>query len=109
MLSPAGRDPAGGGASAEGRAGLPTAALREGGQEVALKVQRPDMIRAVSLDLHILRSYMCFVEWFKKQVLTGVLGAADRDAFDVRLLDTFARASYLELDYRHEAPQPRAI
>ena len=77
--------------------------LRDGGREVALKVQRPDMIRAVSLDLHILRSYMKFVEWFKKRVLTGVFGAADRDAFDVRLLDTFARASYLELDYRHEA------
>ena len=45
---------------------------------VALKVQRPDMIRAVSLDLYLLRNYCLFVEWFKVRVLTGVLGAADR-------------------------------
>ena len=43
------------------------------------------------------------VEWFKEQILTGVFGAADRSAFDVKLLDTFAAASYLELDYEHEA------
>jgi len=77
--------------------------LREGGVTVALKVQRPDMIRAVSLDLYLLRSYMRCVEWFKERVLTGIFGAAERDAFDVNLLDTFASASYLELDYRHEA------
>ena len=77
--------------------------LRAGGREVALKVQRPDMIRAVSLDLFLLRRYMHFVEWFKINVLTGMLGAADRAPFDVHLLDTFARASYLELDYRREA------
>jgi predicted unusual protein kinase regulating ubiquinone biosynthesis (AarF/ABC1/UbiB family) len=76
---------------------------REGGHVVALKVQRPDMIRAVSLDLFLLRRYMQLVEGFKKTVLTGVFGAADRDPFDVNLLDTFARASFLELDYRHEA------
>lgn len=29
--------------------------VRDGGQEVALKVQRPDMIRQVSLDLYLLR------------------------------------------------------
>jgi len=77
--------------------------LREGGAEVALKVQRPDMIRAVSLDLYLLRRYCRFVEWFKVRVLTNLLGAAERTPFDVALLDTFARASYLELDYRHEA------
>ncbi|EOD29507.1 hypothetical protein EMIHUDRAFT_113732 [Emiliania huxleyi CCMP1516] len=77
--------------------------LREGGAEVALKVQRPDMIRAVSLDLYLLRRYCLFVEWFKVRVLTNLLGAAERTPFDVALLDTFARASYLELDYRHEA------
>jgi len=70
---------------------------------VALKVQRPDMIRAVSLDLYLLRRYCRFVEWFKVRVLTNLLGAAERTPFDVALLDTFARASYLELDYRHEA------
>ena len=77
--------------------------MRESGEEVALKVQRPDMIRAVSLDLYLARRYMHAVEWFKTEVLTGVFGAADRTPFDVALLDTFARASYLELDYREEA------
>ena len=77
--------------------------MRESGEEVALKVQRPDMIRAVSLDLYLARRYMHAVEWFKTEVLTGVFGAADRTPFDVALLDTFARASYLELDYRAEA------
>ena len=76
--------------------------LRSTGGEVALKVQRPDMIRAVSLDLYLLRGYCILVEWFKVRVLTGVLGAADRKPFDVSLLDTFARASYLELDYMQE-------
>ena len=73
------------------------------GREVAVKVQRPDMIRAVSLDLHILRTLMQCVEWFKERVLTDVFGAAARSAYDVKLLDSFARASYLELDYQNEA------
>ena len=77
--------------------------LRESGEEVALKVQRPDVIRAVSLDLYLMRNYMRAVEWFKVAVLTRMLGAAERTPFDVNLLDTFARASYLELDYRAEA------
>ena len=76
--------------------------LREGGHEIALKVQRPDMIRAVSLDLFLMRKGMQVVEWFKARVLVGLLGAADRTPFDVKLLDMFARASYLELDYNHE-------
>ena len=81
--------------------------LRASGEEVALKVQRPDMIRAVSLDLYLMRLYCACVEWFKVRVLTGVLGAADRSPFDVGLLDTFARASYLELDYVSEAANMR--
>jgi aarF domain-containing kinase len=76
--------------------------LRDGGAEVALKVQRPDMIRAVSLDLYLLRGYMQAVEWVKINIGTRLLGAAERASFDVALLDTFARASYLELDYRNE-------
>lgn len=42
--------------------------LRRTGELVALKVQRPDMIRAVSLDLYLLRRYMQAVEWFKQEV-----------------------------------------
>ena len=33
---------------------------------------------------------MRLVELFKENILTGVFGAADRSAFDVKLLDTFA-------------------
>mmetsp|Transcript_40096 Transcript_40096/g.84091 ORF Transcript_40096/g.84091 Transcript_40096/m.84091 type:complete len:595 (+) Transcript_40096:67-1851(+) len=77
--------------------------LKSSDEQVALKVQRPDMVRAVSRDLYLLRRYMAAVEWFKEKVLTGLLGAAERGAFDVNLLDTFAGASFLELDYRHEA------
>ena len=39
--------------------------------------------RAVTLDLYLLRRYMGAVEWFKKRVLTGMFGAADRSSFDV--------------------------
>jgi aarF domain-containing kinase len=42
--------------------------LRATGELVAVKVQRPDMIRAVSLDLYLLRRYMQAVEWFKEEV-----------------------------------------
>lgn len=77
--------------------------LRATGEEVALKVQRPDMIRSVSRDLYLLRGYMRAVEWFKTEVLVRLLGAAERTNFDVRLLDAFATASFLELDYRNEA------
>lgn len=41
------------------------------------------------------------------QILTDLVGAAERSAFDVALLDTFARASYLELDYEAEAANQR--
>jgi hypothetical protein len=41
------------------------------------------------------------------QILTRLIGAAERSAFDVALLDTFARASYLELDYEAEAANQR--
>ena len=81
--------------------------LRATGEEVALKVQRPDMIRSVSRDLYLLRGYMRAVELFKTEVLVRLLGAAERTNFDVRLLDAFATASFLELDYRNEArPNP---
>jgi len=72
------------------------------GALVAVKVQRPDMIAAVSLDLHLLRRYMRVVECVKGGLMAaGVLG--ERKQFDIELLDAFASASFLELDYRHEA------
>lgn len=82
--------------------------LREHGKKegtgalVALKVQRPDMVAAVSLDLHLLRRYMHTVEFVKSSLMwCGALAA--RKQFDIELLDTFASASFLELDYQHEA------
>lgn len=80
--------------------------LREGGRCVAVKVQRPDMIEAVSLDLHLLRMYMHGVE-FAKRNLTRLGLMNQPHPYDVALLDTFARASYLELDYLHEVGRPR--
>jgi aarF domain-containing kinase len=72
------------------------------GQLVAVKVQRPDMLSAVSLDLHLLRRYMRAVEGIKALLMhTGVL--AHRKQFDVEILDSFASASFWELDYEHEA------
>jgi len=56
----------------------------------------------VSLDLFLLRRYMRFVE-FAKQQLTWLGVVNQPKPYDVALLDTFARASYLELDYLHEA------
>jgi predicted unusual protein kinase regulating ubiquinone biosynthesis (AarF/ABC1/UbiB family) len=71
------------------------------GKTVAVKVQRPDMVRAVSLDLYILRHYTSFIEDFKR-VLMSLGYLSERKQFDVHLLDTFANASFYELDYVHE-------
>jgi len=77
------------------------ARLKSTGEWVAVKVQRPDMIEFVSLDLYLLRTYMRAVESVKSGLMSaGVLAA--RTQFDVALLDSFARASYFELDYEHE-------
>jgi len=76
--------------------------LASTGQTVAVKVQRPDMVRSVSLDLYILRKYTQCVERFKA-LLMHMKYLGTRKQFDVHLLDTFANASYYELDYNHEA------
>lgn len=76
--------------------------LRSTGECVALKVQRPDMLRQVSLDLYLLRRYMHCVE-LAKQALSAVGVLNQPRPYDVALLDSFAAASYLELDYLHEA------
>lgn len=76
--------------------------LRTSGEWVAVKVQRPDMLRAVSLDIYLLRKYMHAVEYTKRSLT--MLGLMNQPvAYDVQLLDTFAGASYKELDYREEA------
>jgi aarF domain-containing kinase len=62
---------------------------------VAVKVQRPDMIDSISLDLYILRSWGHVVEFVKSKT------TAQRP-YDVQLFDTFGKATYAELDYINE-------
>jgi aarF domain-containing kinase len=69
---------------------------------VAVKVQRPDMLSAVSLDLYLMRKNMEQLEALKAILMKYGL-IAQRKQFDVNLIDAFASASYLELDYCHEA------
>eukprot|EP00238_Polyblepharides_amylifera_P010250 CAMPEP_0196600754 /NCGR_PEP_ID=MMETSP1081-20130531/95554_1 /TAXON_ID=36882 /ORGANISM="Pyramimonas amylifera, Strain CCMP720" /LENGTH=517 /DNA_ID=CAMNT_0041926607 /DNA_START=363 /DNA_END=1916 /DNA_ORIENTATION=+ len=69
---------------------------------VAVKVQRPDMIETVSLDLFLLRQYFHCVEGTKSVMHS--LGLMNSPAgYDVAMFDAFAAASYLELDYVKEA------
>lgn len=65
------------------------------GVSVAVKVQRPDMRKAVSLDLFLLRRYMRFVELVKSYI-------TNQHPYDVALLDTFGGATFGELDYLNE-------
>ena len=77
--------------------------LRETGQTVALKVQRPDMLRSVTRDMFLIRQYFLCVEaakGFMMRHFPSIL--APRKQFDVPLFDAFASASLRELDYLHE-------
>lgn len=70
--------------------------------DVAVKVQRPDMIQAVSLDLYVMRNLMHYIEYVKGLLMSvGIL--AQRKQFNVTMFDAFASASYAEVDYEHEA------
>ncbi len=59
--------------------------LRSDGSTVAVKVQRPDMVEAVLMDLYILRNMARVLEKVKS-VLTN------QRPFDVALIDAFAAA-----------------
>lgn len=65
-------------------------------QNVAIKVQRPDMLEKVSLDLFLLNNYGCFLDTIF-DVLTNQI------PFHVAFIDCFARGSFNELDYENEA------
>ena len=74
----------------------------DGVKDVAVKVQRPDMIKTVSLDVLLLREYAKAVEMLKRMLMfAGIL--SERKQYDVDLIDSFAAGSYLELDYSNEA------
>ena len=66
------------------------------GETVAIKVQRPDMIESVSLDLFLLNQYGLFLDTIF-DVLT------EQIPFHVDFIDCFAKGSFEELDYELEA------
>jgi len=63
---------------------------------VAVKVQRPDMVRFILRDLYIMRCISIVIEKIKCKI-------TNNRPYDVALLDTFATASLNELDYIKEA------
>ena len=72
------------------------ARLREEGVEVAVKVQRPDMLESVMQDLYIVRQLATALDRVKS-VITS------QRPYNVALLDKFATANIKELDYVNEA------
>jgi predicted unusual protein kinase regulating ubiquinone biosynthesis (AarF/ABC1/UbiB family) len=64
------------------------------GDEVAVKVQRPDLIQVISLDLALLRRVAALVERFPR---------LSRGQLWVDLVDEFGTKLFEELDYVHEA------
>ena len=72
------------------------AKLRSSGEEVAVKVQRPNMRRSFSLDLYLLQKLGVMVDCF-----TSVL--TNQPPFHKALYESFASGSYGELDYCEEA------
>jgi aarF domain-containing kinase len=76
------------------------ARLRSNGKQVAVKVQRPDMLRKVSLDLYCLQFVARMAQDIQRRFTanqTDYLG----------LLDEWARGTYKELDYINEASNSR--
>ncbi len=70
------------------------------GDEVAVKVQRPDLLAAISLDLALLRRLAACLEWFDSSRFLPRLG---RGQPWVSLVDEFGAKLFEELDYLHEA------
>ena len=68
------------------------ATLKDGGSEVAVKVQRPEVLETVSLDLHLVRTFGLFLRALNPS------GGVDV----VSLLDEFGGRFYDELDYVKE-------
>eukprot|EP00403_Amphidinium_massartii_P020491 CAMPEP_0178400598 /NCGR_PEP_ID=MMETSP0689_2-20121128/15872_1 /TAXON_ID=160604 /ORGANISM="Amphidinium massartii, Strain CS-259" /LENGTH=889 /DNA_ID=CAMNT_0020021399 /DNA_START=21 /DNA_END=2690 /DNA_ORIENTATION=+ len=72
------------------------AVLRETGEEVAVKVQRPGALQTVSKDLYVLRRLADVVQPLIKRF------TADETDY-IALTETFAEGLYTELDFRNEA------
>jgi len=71
------------------------AKIRATGTPIALKVQRPDMVRRVSLDLYILRKMMALATQVQDRF------TANRTDF-VSLFTVWAAGTWKELDYKNE-------
>ena len=63
---------------------------------VALKIQRPNCIETISLDLYILR-------WWSRVVTFVARNLLNRDVDVVGVIDDFGELIYREVDYRAEA------
>eukprot|EP00929_Paragymnodinium_shiwhaense_P108617 TRINITY_DN74927_c0_g1_i1.p1 TRINITY_DN74927_c0_g1~~TRINITY_DN74927_c0_g1_i1.p1 ORF type:complete len:895 (-),score=162.72 TRINITY_DN74927_c0_g1_i1:250-2934(-) len=73
------------------------ATLRDNGEEVAVKVQRPGVLATASMDLFLLRTFGKMINYLSE------IGLRDSRRTDpVALLDEFAFRLYEELDYRIE-------
>lgn len=72
------------------------ATLRESGQEVAVKVQRPGALSTISKDLYVLRRLADVTQPLIKRF------TADETDY-IALTETFAEGLYTELDFRNEA------
>ena len=70
--------------------------LKDNGQDVAIKVQRPGMQKAFSLDLFLLQLWGECMDTF-------TAAFTKQKPFHRELFDTFSHGSYSELDYENEA------
>lgn len=69
-------------------------AVTHAGEEVAVKVQRPDLVQVISLDLALIRRLAVIIERFPK---------LSRRQPWVSIVDEFGSKLFEELDYVHEA------
>ncbi|HSJ52543.1 MAG TPA: AarF/ABC1/UbiB kinase family protein [Anaerolineae bacterium] len=69
-------------------------AVTHDGQEVAVKIQRPDLVEVISLDLALVRRLAALVERYPR---------LSRGQPWVNLVDEFGAKLFEELDYVHEA------
>ena len=79
------------------------ARLKEGGKEVAVKLQRPDILQSVSLDLHIIRSAVRQLSRLRGAPGSLPARTAVQAAAFIEVLDTAATRFLEELDYEQEA------
>ena len=71
------------------------ARIRENGAEVAIKVQRPNCLNSIAVDLYIMRWYAGLAQ--------RILTALKRDIDLISVIDDFGELIYREIDYRAEA------